>query len=178
MVVLSNGGSANDSLWLGCVVARSSEVARNPSTWPHKRGALRMVTSCLPTTPTRGLEIIIICRPLFIAVQERAIARWLRLCRACRGFNIPDTGYAAIQKIASDMGIFCINREQPKRQPVTIYLYIVKNCIIWTRIILWRHVTSYHIFRFPTPPPFRNAERIICRQNRLYCIHTIPSKHI
>lgn len=74
-----------------------------------QRLALRMITSCFPTTPTRSMEIILDIRPLHVAVLEEALAGWTRL-RRC-GYQALDIGHSSIHSDAMRLGVLLMRED-------------------------------------------------------------------
>ena len=74
-----------------------------------QRLAVRLVSSCFSTTPTRALETLINVRPLHIATQEQALHCWSRISRF--GFHFREIGHGCIQNIARENGVVRIKED-------------------------------------------------------------------
>ena len=83
-----------------------------------QRLALRMVTSCFPTTATRALESLFDLRPLHIAVVEEAMMAYARLKRT--GELVTTSVHGSISRMANGYSTaivtmredFCIKNEE------------------------------------------------------------------
>ena len=76
-----------------------------------QRLALRLITSCFKTTPTRAMEVLLDLRPLHMAVVEEAMSAWVRLRR--NNLFIPGQGHGTIahQEWRDGEHVICMNED-------------------------------------------------------------------
>ena len=68
-----------------------------------QRLALRLTTSCFPTTPTKALEVLLNEKPLHIKVLESALLAWIRIERS--SLPVGELGHASIQRYLGDIAV-------------------------------------------------------------------------